>query len=107
MITNKDKDKHNDKCSSVDSNNDIISVSNIINDILDRKILEILKLINNVYPDKFPKKNIKLEFEFIKSNIKFEKLSKNSNKILEKTAQIIKNTIKNDKSVDDKSVDDK
>jgi len=45
-------------------------ISKIINDIIDKKILEILKQINNVYPDKFPKKNIKLEFEFIKNNIK-------------------------------------
>ena len=37
-----------------------VIVSKIINDILDRKILEILKQINNVYPDKFPKKKYKL-----------------------------------------------
>lgn len=62
-----------------------VIVSKIINNILDRKILEILKQINNVYPDKFPKKNINLEFEFIKSNIKFAKSTKNSNKIPEQT----------------------
>ena len=56
-------------------------INKIINDILDKKILEILKQINNVYPDKFPKKNIKLELEFIKSNIKLANLSINSNKI--------------------------
>jgi hypothetical protein len=68
----------------------VISISKIINDILDRKILEILKQINNVYPDKFPKKNINLEFEFIKNNIKLSNYS--GNKIIQankKTEQTI------------------
>jgi len=58
-----------------------VIVNKIINDILDRKILEILKQINNVYPDKFPKKNIKFEFEFIKNNIKLSNYS--GNKIIQ------------------------
>jgi hypothetical protein len=72
-------------------------ISKIINDILDKKILEILKQINNVYPDKFPKKNIKLEFEFIKNNIKLVNSSITSNKIPTQTL-IDDKTKQNDKT---------
>ena len=65
-----------------------VIVSKIINDILDRKILEILKQINNMYPDKFPKKNIKLECEFIKSNIKLSNCSGNKTILDNKKKQI-------------------
>lgn len=89
------------------SDNNNFSINRIINDILDKKILEILKQINNVYPDKFPKKKIKLEFEFIRSNIKLEHLVINSNKIpkhtpLEKIS--LQKTLINDKT---KQTDDK
>lgn len=73
---------------SGNDNLSIISVSKIINDILDRKILEILKQINNMYPDKFPKKNIKLECEFIKSNIKLSNCSGNKTILDNKKKQI-------------------
>jgi hypothetical protein len=49
--------------------NDLIN--NLLVSILDKKILELLKIISSNYPDKFPKKNINLEIEFIKKNIKF------------------------------------
>jgi hypothetical protein len=57
--------------------------NNIITDILDRKILELLKIIHSNYPNKFTKKHIKLEYEFIKNRIKYcdnNKPISNSNK---------------------------
>jgi len=41
----------------------------IITDILDRKILALLKIIHTHYPDKFTKPNIQLEYNFIKNSI--------------------------------------
>lgn len=43
----------------------------IITDILDRKILDLLKTIHSHYPDKFTKTNIQLEYNFIKNTIQF------------------------------------
>ena len=54
---------------NIDKSNDLIN--NLLVSILDKQILELLKIISSNYPDKFPKKNINLEIEFIKKNIKF------------------------------------
>ncbi len=43
----------------------------IITDILDRKILDLLKTIHSHYPDKFTKTHIQLEYNFIKNTIQF------------------------------------
>ena len=58
------------------TNTNIDLVNRLLISILDKKILELLKTISSNYPDKFPKKNINLEFEFIKNNIKFIKTDK-------------------------------
>ena len=60
----------------VNTNTNIDLVNRLLISILDKKILELLKTISSNYPDKFPKKNINLEFEFIKNNIKFIKTDK-------------------------------
>jgi hypothetical protein len=65
-----------------DNDNDIKNidlVNKLLESILDKNILELLKIINSNYPDKFPKKNINLEFEFIKNNIKFINSNKTNN----------------------------
>ncbi len=55
------------------NNTNIDLVNKLLASILDKKILELLKIISSNFPDKFPKTNINLEFEFIKNNIKFIK----------------------------------
>jgi hypothetical protein len=54
---------------NIDKSNDLIN--NLLVSILDNKILELLKIISSNYPDKFPKKNINSEFQFIRNNITF------------------------------------
>ncbi len=44
-------------------------IKNIIKDIIDKKILNILKTINIKYPEKFKKQYINIEYNIIKNNI--------------------------------------
>jgi hypothetical protein len=63
-----DDDKIEDKIDEHDNIADF-SYNTVVNNILDKRILELLKIISVHYPDKFPKNKIMIEFEFIKKNI--------------------------------------
>jgi hypothetical protein len=82
-----------------DNNNDNIQklIIKITNNIIDKKILEILKQISSSYPDKFLKNKIKLEYEFIKNNIKLINYTSNIKQTNILTSIIHKTSI-NDKN---------
>ena len=53
----------------------------IIKSIVNEHILDLLKIINRKYPDKFQKDKIELEFELIKKSIEYYKINTKTNNI--------------------------